>query len=58
MTPPIDATEALQEYWLLAKCYREKITYKKISEVGEKKLHILNIVCLKDIIVFGGTEET
>jgi hypothetical protein len=37
MTPPIDATEALKEYWLLAKCYREKITYQKISEVGEKR---------------------
>lgn len=58
MTPPIDATEALKEYWLLAKCYREKITYKKISEVGEKKVYIRSVVCLKDIIVFGGTEET
>jgi hypothetical protein len=47
MTPPTDATEALKEYWLLAKCYREKITYKKISEVGEKKVHIWNFFAWK-----------
>jgi hypothetical protein len=58
MDPPIDATEALKQYWLQAKCYREKFKYKKISKVGKEKVHIWKVVCLKDTIVFGGTEET